>query len=63
MTSYVKVEKVAQMFDVSQYTVRDWLKTGKLKGGKSPGGQWRVTEEELERFAQQEYGEGANAGE
>lgn len=59
MTTYMKVERVAQIFDVTPYTVRDWLKSGKLKGVKSPGGQWRVTEEEVERFANQEYGEGA----
>lgn len=59
MTTYIKVERVAQIFDVTPYTVRDWLKSGKLKGVKSPGGQWRVTEEEVERFANQEYGEGA----
>lgn len=58
-TNYIKVEKVAQIFDVSQYTVRGWLKTGKLKGAKSPGGQWRVTQDELERFAQEHFGEGA----
>lgn len=61
MTEYLKVERVAQMFDVSQYTVRDWLKTGKLNGIKSPGGQWRVTKEEVERFANQQFGEEANA--
>ena len=61
MTEYLKVDTVASIFDVTQYTVRDWLKTGKLKGVKSPGGQWRVTRDEVERFAKETYGEESNA--
>lgn len=46
------VPEVAARVRVSEYTVREWLRTGRLKGIK-PGGAragWRIFEDELTRF-------------
>jgi excisionase family DNA binding protein len=49
---YLTVEDVAERLQISDWTVRDWLKSGKLIGFQ-PGGRragWRVRESDLERF-------------
>ena len=49
------VREVAAKLRVSEYTVREWLRMGRLKGIK-PGGAkagWRVTEDELAWFLEQ----------
>lgn len=43
------VEAVADMFGVSQRTIRNYIKDGALKGSKI-GGQWRFSETEINRF-------------
>ena len=42
-------EEVAGYFKVKPKTVREWLRTGRLKGTKV-GGLWQVREEDLETF-------------
>ena len=42
-------EEVAGYFKVKPKTVREWLRTGRLKGAKV-GGLWQVREEDLETF-------------
>jgi excisionase family DNA binding protein len=42
-------EEVAERLSVSTKTIKDWLRTGKLKGVKV-GRLWRVRESELEAF-------------
>ncbi|MCM0758495.1 helix-turn-helix domain-containing protein [Sporomusa sphaeroides DSM 2875] len=42
----ITVEEVAKGLNVTQATVRFWLKTGRLKGVKA-GKQWRIMPEEL----------------
>lgn len=42
-------EDVAKSFAVKPETVREWLRTGKLKGVKV-GRLWRIRESELEAF-------------
>jgi excisionase family DNA binding protein len=42
-------EEVAERLSVSTKTIKDWLRTGKLKGVKV-GRLWRVRESELEKF-------------
>lgn len=48
------VRKVAKMLDVTTYTVRHWIKNGKLKAVKIPDNsdksQWFISEEELDRL-------------
>ena len=43
------IKQVAYIFSVTERTVNNWMKEGKLKG-KKIGGKWRFTKEELERF-------------
>ena len=43
------VAQVAEKLGVVPYTVRRWLKSGRLKGTK-PGGQWRVSSKTLTDF-------------
>lgn len=51
------VDEIASIFSVSKYTVREWLRDGKMKGTKIPGGEWRVQHSEMVRFANEKYGE------
>lgn len=53
----MRVSEVAKIFEVADYTVREWLKDGKIEGSKTPGGQWRIARTEVERFANEIYGE------
>jgi excisionase family DNA binding protein len=48
-------EEVAERLTVSIKTVKDWLRSGKLKGVKA-GRLWRVRESDLESFLKE--GEG-----
>ncbi len=46
------VREVAARLRVSEYTVREWLRGGRLKGYR-PGGTkagWRVSDAEVRRF-------------
>ena len=53
------VSDVAQLFEVTPYTVREWLKAGKLEGAKLVpfGGQWRIPHSAVVAFANKQYGE------
>lgn len=52
------VEYVAKVLEFDEATIRQWLRDGKLKGTKVAG-QWRVSQSELTRFVNQEYGDNA----
>lgn len=54
----MKVSDVAKMFQVSDYTVRTWLKDGKLKGNKPAEGHWRIHPTDVAAFANEMYGDG-----
>jgi len=41
---------VAELFQVSLDTVRRWAQDGHLDGFKSPGNQWRFTEQNVHEF-------------
>lgn len=47
------IKQVAALFDVSERTIMNYLKDGRIKGQKI-GGKWRFTREQIERFAQGE---------
>jgi len=51
------VSEVATIFAVTRATVRTWLRTGQITGTKLPGGDWRILQSEIERFAQKMFGE------
>ena len=55
------VHNVAEQLKVSEYTVRSWLNTGRLKGFR-PGGDkagWRIEQSEVARFIARAKGEQA----
>lgn len=47
----LKAEQVAQIMNVSIFTVHDWLRSGSLKGIKLRA-QWRVMRSDLDEFVQ-----------
>jgi excisionase family DNA binding protein len=49
MNHVYTIEEVAKHLKVSTRTVREWLRSGKLKGLKA-GRLWRIREEELRAF-------------
>jgi excisionase family DNA binding protein len=57
---WLTVAQVAEQLQVSEVTVRRWLREGALHG-RQLGGRagWRVAEAELERFMQARDGVGA----
>lgn len=53
---YLRVSDVAKVFDVTSYTVRQWLNNGDLKGVKIGNGHyWRVAKSEIKRYADKRY--------
>lgn len=55
------VPEVAERLRVSAYTVREWLKAGRLPGYR-PGGTkagWRVKESDVSRFLESTKADGA----
>ena len=45
----LRVSEVALALRVSRRTVLSWLNTGKLQGGRLPGGNWRIPAAVVER--------------
>jgi excisionase family DNA binding protein len=63
--AFLTVEQAARQLQVAPYTLRDWLKTGRLRGIKL-GREWRVPERalrELSNGAAQSTLAGASGGE
>lgn len=50
---FYTAREVAKMFGVSQGTVVEWCKTGKLRAWR-PGREWRIPKVEIEKLL---YGE------
>jgi excisionase family DNA binding protein len=55
----VKVSSVAEIFGVQPRTVREWIKSGKIKATSTPGGQYRIPQSEVQRLADAMYGSNA----
>ena len=51
----MNVHEAAAFFGVTPYTIREWLKEGKLKGSK-PGKAWRIERVDAVALAQTTYG-------
>jgi excisionase family DNA binding protein len=49
----LRPSQVAAALNVHHRTVLAWLKAGKLRGGQTPGGQWRVPAVEVRRLRAQ----------
>ncbi len=50
MPEFITVTEAAKMLKVDPATIRNWLKTGKIKGKKLVGTQWRVNLDELKKI-------------
>lgn len=46
---WVKASDVAEALDVSRKTVSSWIRDGRIKAIRTPGGQFRIPAEELDR--------------
>jgi excisionase family DNA binding protein len=58
LSPLMTVRQVAQMFEVTEATVRTWLAEGVLEGTKTANGagHWRVSRQEASNLAQKRYG-------
>jgi excisionase family DNA binding protein len=56
----LKVGDVAARLGLNPFTVRKWLREGKIRGVRmgSDRGGWRITEEEVERILREGIGDG-----
>ena len=49
---FLTVQQAAEQLLVEAKSVRRWLKAGKLKGYRLPGGDWRIDHDDLESMLQ-----------
>ena len=49
MQEIFTLEECAERLKAAPYTVRKWLRQGKLTGSRTPVG-WRITAEDIQRF-------------
>jgi len=50
------VATVGRIFSVRGFTVREWIRDGKLKGAVKINNRWRIPESEVKRYANELYG-------
>lgn len=53
---FMTINEVAEILRVSDLTVYDWLKKGKLKGVQVGGWLWRIKREDFEEFVKTSRG-------
>lgn len=53
---FLSSDKVAEMFDVTGYTARLWLRDGLIRGIKV-NGRWKARRSEVMKFANEKYGD------
>ena len=53
MEKLLTLDQAADRLQVDRETVRSYLKLGKLKGHKIAGWMWRIKEEDLETFIEE----------
>ncbi len=51
--NFLKTSEVAKLFNVNHSTVFFWVKKGKLKPVKTPGGNFRFDRQQIERLLEQ----------
>ena len=49
---YLGTSEIARICQVTSVTVGNWIRSGKLKASRVPGGNYRVTAADLVRFLQ-----------
>lgn len=52
---------IAKAMDVKAYTVREWLRAGKLKGYQDENNQWKVLDSDFIAFLQDRFGASASS--
>ena len=52
--------RVSELFDVTPRTVRLWIRDGYMEATKLRTGHIRIRQSEVNRFAQEKYGENAD---
>lgn len=50
MEDLLTVEQAAAKLQVTPRTIKNWIRTGRLKGYKAGGRIWRLKESDLEAF-------------
>ncbi len=48
--SLLSIRQVSERLQISEYTICNWLRIGRLRGIKVTGNRWRVTEEAFQEF-------------
>ena len=54
--NFMTVDQVAEVFQVTPYTVRVWCKAKKIRAAKI-GKQWRIQRSAVQAFAQKQFGD------
>jgi excisionase family DNA binding protein len=49
----LRTEQVAKMLNVAPSTVRNWVRLGRLRSVKLPGGQYRIARRDVEKLLQE----------
>ena len=58
MKYMLNVKEAAEVFDVSEFTIREWCREGILEAVKPPGTKsWRIPRQSIEKLVQTKYGE------
>jgi excisionase family DNA binding protein len=48
----LRTEQVAKLLNVAPGTVRNWVRLGRIRSVRLPGGQYRIPREEVEKLLQ-----------
>jgi excisionase family DNA binding protein len=48
LSPFLTAEQVAERFDVTAETAREWARTGKVPAVRTPGGHYRFRREDIE---------------
>jgi excisionase family DNA binding protein len=46
----LRVTDAARLLGVESKTLKQWVRDGKVRGGRTPGGHWRVPRAEVDRL-------------
>lgn len=61
MKKLLTVKETADILSLSEYTIREWLKSGKISGIKIGRG-WRIKEEDIESLTEYSPGPAPQEG-
>jgi excisionase family DNA binding protein len=54
-TEWITVKEVADTLRVHPTTVREWIRSGRLKAARFGGKDYRIKREDYEKFIQEHY--------